>query len=99
MQQESQTNACSESDAAGYAQAPKPDPSSFAQAEVAHLPADTAAAIIARLDMAAIAGQVDSCYQTGSDRYLSQTTTTTTLPAEPPPDPNAPPADGAAAPG
>jgi hypothetical protein len=87
--------ACTDADAAGYAQAPKPDPASFGQAEVANLPADSAAEILTRLDTAAINAQVDSCYQTGSDRYLSQTTTTTTLPPEPPADPNAPPPDGA----
>jgi hypothetical protein len=48
--------------------------------------------------MAAITASVDSCYQTGSDRYLSQTTTTTTAAPEPPVDPSAPPVDGAAPP-
>jgi hypothetical protein len=98
VQEEATNRACSDADAAGYAQAAKPDPATFGPAEVANLPADTAAAILARLDMAAITASVDSCYQTGSDRYLSQTTTTTTAAPEPPADPSAPPVDGAAPP-
>jgi hypothetical protein len=89
------SKACTDSDSAGYAQAAKPDPASFVQEQVANLPADTAAEITARIDMAPITAAVESCYQTGSDRYMSQTTTTTTAPPEPPVDPNAPPADGA----
>lgn len=99
VQEEANSRACSDADAAGYAQAAKPDPATFGPAEVANLPADTAAAILARLDMAAITASVDSCYQTGSDRYMSQTTTTTTVAPDPPADPNAPPADGGSPPG
>jgi hypothetical protein len=88
VQAEAVAAACTAADAAGYAQTAAPDASTFGPAAATGLPADVSAQVLASLDNAAIQAKVDECFQTGSARYLSQTTTTTTLPPETvPPDP------------
>jgi len=86
VQADAVAQACSAADAAGYAQAAKPDPSSFGAAAAAGLPDDASTQVLVALDQAAISAKVDECYQTGSARYTAQTTTTTTVAPEPPVD-------------
>lgn len=82
VQAEAVAAACTDADAAGYAQTPAPDASTFGPAAATGLPPDVFNQVIAALDAAAIQAKVDECFQTGNARYLSQTTTTTTLPPE-----------------